>query len=553
MERAGLDRFVDVEAPQPATQLAGGIAGERERHDVSRFGVTTVDSIGDPPGEDRGLARPAAATIASGAASLSTARRWSASSPASRRSALMATRYGRAAGSGLSVSQRLEVTTVASMPFPKKNLNANETIALDMHPHWWYFAEPAVVAARQPSSSASSCWPRPTGTTSARRSRWLTIVLLVVTAVWLVIRYLKWLTTNFVITSQPADLPPGRDRQDGIEIPLERVNNVNFSQGVFERMLGAGDLLIESGGEDGQQRFTDIRRPAQVQNLIHAQMEGALPAPGRVLRGRADTGDVTEQLSGWKACCSAAPSPRKSSTRRSASCSAEPTGQPGVPGGRRPRRSARCPFAAPAASDGQRELRRQHEQRAAVGPAEHAGEAAVVGLDHVEDLAALGDAEALAARPGWPPRSRRRRRGRSRRAFAGRGRPTPDGCDSVPSSAMSNAVRRRPKLSATISVRPSGVITVPFGNIRPSAAACTEPSGSTRASVAPACAASTSASVAADLGRVEVEAEVADVGAADGVDDHVVAVERGDLPTGRRARPDDRPRGAAPRGRSSRR
>ena len=43
---------------------------------------------------------------------------------------------------------------------------------------------------------------------------------------------------------------------------------------MFERMLGAGDLLIESGGEDGQQRFTDIRHPAQVQNLIHAQMEG---------------------------------------------------------------------------------------------------------------------------------------------------------------------------------------------------------------------------------------------------------------------------------------
>ena len=38
-------------------------------------------------------------------------------------------------------------------------------------------------------------------------------------------------------------------------------------------MLGAGDLLIESGGEDGQQRFTDIRQPEEVQNLIHAQME----------------------------------------------------------------------------------------------------------------------------------------------------------------------------------------------------------------------------------------------------------------------------------------
>ena len=30
-----------------------------------------------------------------------------------------------------------------AMTFPKKNLNANETIALDMHPHWWYFAEAA--------------------------------------------------------------------------------------------------------------------------------------------------------------------------------------------------------------------------------------------------------------------------------------------------------------------------------------------------------------------------------------------------------------------------
>ena len=29
------------------------------------------------------------------------------------------------------------------MPYPKKNLNTDETIALDMHPHWWYFAQPA--------------------------------------------------------------------------------------------------------------------------------------------------------------------------------------------------------------------------------------------------------------------------------------------------------------------------------------------------------------------------------------------------------------------------
>jgi hypothetical protein len=33
-------------------------------------------------------------------------------------------------------------------------------------------------------------------------------------------------------------------------------------------MVGTGDILIESGGEDGQSLFSDIRDPEQVQNII---------------------------------------------------------------------------------------------------------------------------------------------------------------------------------------------------------------------------------------------------------------------------------------------
>jgi uncharacterized membrane protein YdbT with pleckstrin-like domain len=178
------------------------------------------------------------------------------------------------------------------MPFPKKNLNANETIALDMHPHWWYFAEPAwsllgsiilgiIVLAK-------------THGDVGKVLRVVTLILLVGTAIWLVIRYMKWLTTNFVITSNRLIFRQGIIGKSGIEIPLERVNNVNFHQTVFERILGAGDLLIESGGEDGQQRFTDIRHPAQVQNLIHAQMEGHFQLRAGYVN--APAGDITEQL-----------------------------------------------------------------------------------------------------------------------------------------------------------------------------------------------------------------------------------------------------------------
>ena len=40
---------------------------------------------------------------------------------------------------------------------------------------------------------------------------------------------------------------------------------MSIHQSVLERMVNAGDLLIESGGEDGQQRFSDIRGPDEVQ------------------------------------------------------------------------------------------------------------------------------------------------------------------------------------------------------------------------------------------------------------------------------------------------
>ncbi|MGB8859034.1 MAG: PH domain-containing protein [Ilumatobacteraceae bacterium] len=183
------------------------------------------------------------------------------------------------------------------MPFPKKNLNSNETIALDMHPHWWYFAEPAFALLGSIVIGIIVLTQTDSGTTARKAAGIAAVALLVITALWLIGRYLKWLTTNFVITSQRLIFRQGVVAKSGIEIPLERVNNVNFNQSVFERMLGAGDLLIESGGEDGQQRFTDIRHPDKVQNLVHAQVESLIQRrAGYAHAGGTTGGDVAEQL-----------------------------------------------------------------------------------------------------------------------------------------------------------------------------------------------------------------------------------------------------------------
>jgi uncharacterized membrane protein YdbT with pleckstrin-like domain len=154
------------------------------------------------------------------------------------------------------------------MPYPKKLLNDRETLVLDLHPHWWYFVEAALALVASivlGILALAGDW--------ATAVKWITVALIVASAVWLAARYTKWITTNFVVTSDRVIFRHGLFAKSGIEIPLERINSVHFHQTIIERMLGAGDLMIESGSEQGQQRFSDVRNPDRVTKVIHEQMD----------------------------------------------------------------------------------------------------------------------------------------------------------------------------------------------------------------------------------------------------------------------------------------
>lgn len=97
----------------------------------------------------------------------------------------------------------------------------------------------------------------------------LTLIVLGLFA-WLVVRPLiSWLVTRYVLTTERLMTRTGLIAQSGIEIPLERITNMNFSQSWFERFLGAGDLLVESAGTTGQSRFANIPRPDQFASVLY--------------------------------------------------------------------------------------------------------------------------------------------------------------------------------------------------------------------------------------------------------------------------------------------
>ena len=90
---------------------------------------------------------------------------------------------------------------------------------------------------------------------------------------WFALRYSRWITTNFVVTTDRLIYRHGVLAKHGIEIPLDRVNTVFFRQSIFERIVGSGDLVIESASETGRQAFSNVRNPSAVQNEIYRQIE----------------------------------------------------------------------------------------------------------------------------------------------------------------------------------------------------------------------------------------------------------------------------------------
>lgn len=156
------------------------------------------------------------------------------------------------------------------MAFPTKLLHDNEELVLDLRPHWLALARPTLVlfAACALGILVAVAIDDPPAAV-------IYLALLVVLAAlgFFVIRLLGWTTTNFVLTTDRLISRQGVLTKSGIEIPLERINTVFFNQRIFERLVGAGDLAVESASERGTNRFTDIRRPADVQREIYVQME----------------------------------------------------------------------------------------------------------------------------------------------------------------------------------------------------------------------------------------------------------------------------------------
>ena len=156
------------------------------------------------------------------------------------------------------------------MAYPEKLLTDDETVVIELRPHWRVLLAPAfwlvltvgaVIAAFQVSDRPS--WLVPSVSL-------LSLVFLLGLAVPPLVR--RWFTL-YVLTTERIVVRTGVLTRSSKEIPVESISNVVFSQRVVERMLGYGDVLLESSGETSATRLQDVPDPEAFQSRVYAIRE----------------------------------------------------------------------------------------------------------------------------------------------------------------------------------------------------------------------------------------------------------------------------------------
>ncbi|EGD56625.1 PH domain-containing protein [Gordonia neofelifaecis] len=157
------------------------------------------------------------------------------------------------------------------MGYPRENLAPGEVVVIHRHPHWkslllpvltfWMFTGAAGVAIGYTRASSMADDVK----------FWFTVVigvLWLLAAAWFLARpLLSWKTTHFVVTDRRVIYRNGILTRSGIDIPIRRINTVEFRHGLVDRMLRTGTLVIESASDEPLS-FHDI---PQVE-AVHAQL-----------------------------------------------------------------------------------------------------------------------------------------------------------------------------------------------------------------------------------------------------------------------------------------
>ena len=177
------------------------------------------------------------------------------------------------------------------MGFPENVLAKSEKVERSIHPHWITVVGPRLLALVLSAGGIAIAAATPNDSTG-NGIQWVSVGVLLLIAIPLVlVPFLRWRTTHYVVTSHRVMVRRGILAKSGKDITLSKITDVSFEQSVLDRIINSGSLRIESAGDSPDELLRNIPHSNHGQQLINRLIDEddtrrRMVANGRAAHGR---------------------------------------------------------------------------------------------------------------------------------------------------------------------------------------------------------------------------------------------------------------------------
>ena len=145
-------------------------------------------------------------------------------------------------------------------------LRKDEQILFETHKHWYVLIIPLLFALILIFSSIYFF-------TNLNPLRWWYFTFPFVAVIYFVFKYYSWKFDLWVVTNYRVIDEFGVFSINSKESPIDKINNVSYQQSLLGRIMGFGDVQIQTAAEMGETSYSNISRPQKLKEALSNAQE----------------------------------------------------------------------------------------------------------------------------------------------------------------------------------------------------------------------------------------------------------------------------------------
>ncbi|MFA5803121.1 MAG: PH domain-containing protein [Melioribacteraceae bacterium] len=145
-------------------------------------------------------------------------------------------------------------------------LRKDEQILFETHKHWYVLLLPLIITLILIALSVYIY-------TKLEMIQWWHFIVPVFAFFYFIYKYYSWKFDLWVVTNYRVIDEFGVMSINSKESPIDKINNVSYQQSLLGRIMGFGDVQIQTAAEMGETSYANISRPQQLKEALSNAQE----------------------------------------------------------------------------------------------------------------------------------------------------------------------------------------------------------------------------------------------------------------------------------------